>query len=146
MIEGLSVKPLKQISDGRGKVMHMLKADAPEAKPFGEIYFSSVNPGVVKAWKMHSKMTQHYAVPVGKIRLVVFDGRPSSRTKGNIETIDIGEDCYALVTIPPLVWYGFKGTSAVPSLIANFTDLMHDPGEVERADIKDSRIPYDWDK
>src|SRR5690349_19661138 len=57
MIPGVVVSPLKQIPDERGMVMHMLKrTDAPFAG-FGEIYFSIVNPGAVKAWKKHLQMT-----------------------------------------------------------------------------------------
>ncbi|MEW6007266.1 MAG: dTDP-4-dehydrorhamnose 3,5-epimerase family protein [bacterium] len=144
MIEELIVEPLKQIVDERGKVMHMLRRDSPFFTNFGEIYFSVVNPSVVKAWKKHLKMTQHFAVPIGKIKLVVYDTRIGSLTYGNIEILEVGEDNYCLIKIPPLVWYGFKGVSSTPALIANCTDLPHDLSEVEHLDYLDKRIPYDW--
>ena len=144
MIEGVVVKKLTQIVDERGKVMHMLRADWPIFSKFGEVYFSVVNPGVVKAWKKHYKMIQHFAVPVGNIRLVIYDDRKDSPTYGKIDILEIGEDNYCLVKIPPLVWYGFKGISSSPSLIANCTDMPHDPEEVERLDIFSEKIPYRW--
>ncbi len=145
MIEGVIVEPLKQICDERGKVMHMLRADSPLFAVFGEIYFSVVNPGVVKAWKRHLEMTQNFAVPVGKIRLVIYDNREFSSTNKKIETLEIGENNYALVRIPPLLWYGFQGISRVPALIANCTDMPHNPDEVERLDVSDKQIPYNWE-
>lgn len=144
MIEGVSIQQLKQIVDERGKVMHMLRADSPLFEKFGEIYFSVVNPGIVKAWKKHLRMTQHFAVPVGMIKLVIYDDCENSASYGKVEDFDIGEDNYCLVKIPPLVWYGFKGISSIPALIANCTDMPHNPNESERLDLNDGQIPYDW--
>ncbi len=144
MIDGLSIKQLKIIPDERGSVMHMLRSDDPLFSQFGEIYFSFVNPGIIKAWKKHKKMTQHFAVPKGKIRLVVYDDRTKSESYKNIEIIDIGENNYCLVKIPPLVWYGFKGISPEPAIIANCTDIPHEPKEQIKLDVHTNRIPYNW--
>ncbi|OGS24479.1 MAG: dTDP-4-dehydrorhamnose 3,5-epimerase [Elusimicrobia bacterium RIFOXYB2_FULL_50_12] len=144
MINGIIVSPLEQIVDERGKVMHMLRSDSPLFINFGEIYFSLINPGAVKAWKRHLKMTQHFAVPIGKIKLVFFDQRPNSPTSGAIDIMEIGGDNYCLVKVPPMIWYGFSGIASIPSLIANCTDMAHDPAETERADINAPFIPYKW--
>lgn len=145
MIEDVVIQKLKQIIDERGKVMHMLRADSHFFIEFGEIYFSVVNSGAVKAWKRHLKMTQHFAVPVGKINLVLYDDRTDSTSYGRVEVIEIGENDYCLVKIPPLIWYGFKGISVVPALIANVTDKPHNPDELERMDSSNDYIPYNWD-
>ena len=109
MIDGVVISPRRQIVDERGKVMHMLKKTDPEFNEFGEIYFSFVFPGVVKAWHLHERMIINYSVPVGRIKLVLFDSRSDSPTKGELQEIYLGEDQHCLVTIPPLVWNGFKG-------------------------------------
>jgi len=80
MIEGVVVKPLRRLADERGCIMHMLKRDDPVFEEFGEIYFSCVYPGVIKGWHLHHRMTLNYAVPVGMIKLVLFDGREGSTT------------------------------------------------------------------
>lgn len=144
VIEGVVVAPLRRIVDERGSVMHMLRADSALFSRFGEVYFSSVLPGAVKAWKRHKLMTQHFAVPVGTIRLVLQDDRGDSATSGVLQVLEIGEENYSLVIIPPLVWYGFQCISSIPALIANLTDLPHDPDEIERLGQSDSRIPYQW--
>lgn len=144
MIEGVIIQPLKQIPDERGKVMHMLRVDSPLFSKFGEIYFSVVNPGVVKAWKRHKLMTLHYAVPIGNIKVVIYDDRKNSKTRGEVQEVFMGEDNYCLLVIPPMLWSGFMGMSPYPSLIANYTDLPHDPSEVERSEAFDKTIPYDW--
>ena len=144
MIDGVVITALRQIVDERGKVMRMLRADDTDFEGFGEIYFSVVNPGVVKAWKKHHRMIQRFAVPVGKIKLVIYDDRQYSPTVGKFQTVEMGEDNYCLVRIPPQVFYGFQGISSSAALIANCTDRGHDPQEIERREPFDERFPYRW--
>ncbi len=143
MIEGVNIVPLRQILDERGKIMHMLRADAPHFHEFGEIYFSFVHQGAIKGWHLHRKMTLNYAVPLGKIKLVLFDDREGSSTKGKLMELFLGPENYQLVTIPPMIWNGFKGV-APESMVANCATLPHNPDEIKRMDPLSSRIPYEW--
>jgi len=144
MIDGVIISPRKQIVDERGKVMHMLKSTDSEFNEFGEIYFSFIFPGVVKAWHLHERMIINYSVPIGRIKLVLFDSRSDSPTKGELQEIYLGEDQHCLVTIPPLVWNGFKGLGTATSLVANCSSIPHDPLEISRLDPHESFIDYDW--
>ncbi len=145
MIEGVVIRPLRQIPDERGKIMHMIRNDDPEFLGFGEIYFSCVYPGVIKGWHIHKKMTLNYAVPFGMIKLVLFDDRPSSGTCGEVQEIFLGPDNYCLVQIPPYVWNGFKGVGITPSIVANCSTIPHDATEIERKSPDDPVIPYKWE-
>lgn len=144
MIEGIRIIPLRQIPDERGTVMHMLRADDPHFDRFGEIYFSTVYQGVVKGWHLHERMTINYAVPVGAIKLVLFDDRDGSPTRGELQEVFLGDGNYALVTVPPFVWNGFKGIAAPYSVVANCATIPHDPTEIRRMDPFGSKIKYDW--
>jgi len=145
MIDGVIISPLKQILDERGKVMHMLRDDSEGFVGFGEIYFSVIYPGVVKGWHMHKTMTLNYAVPHGNVKVVLYDDRQGSSTKGEVEEIFLGPDNYCRVTVPPMIWNGFKGVGDETSIVANCASIAHnDPGEHERMDPFDPYIPYDW--
>jgi len=144
MIDGVIVTPLRQISDERGKVMHMLRADSPVFRQFGEIYFSCIYPGAIKAWHIHRGMTLNYAVPCGKIKFVLYDDRPASSTRGQVQELFLSPDNYILVTVPPMVWNGFKGLGNDMAIVANCASIPHDPGEISRRDPFDPSIPYDW--
>ena len=145
MIEGVVIRPLKQIPDERGKVMHMLRATDPHFVGFGEIYFSVVYPGVIKGWHLHSRMVINYAVPSGRIKLVLFDGREGSKTHRELQEVFLGDDFYALVQVPPGVWNGFKGIGTTPAVVANCASIVHDPDEITRMDpLRNDVIPYDW--
>lgn len=143
-IDGLRVSPLRRIPDERGAIMHMLRSDSDGFERFGEIYFSLVYPGVVKGWHQHLQMTLNYAVPVGMIKLVCYDDREGSPTRGNVAEMFVGELSYCLVTIPPLVWNGFKGIGTRPALVANCSTIPHDPDEILRMDPFTPDVPYDW--
>ena len=144
-IHDLKIIQLQVLEDDRGAVLHMIRKDSKEFERFGEIYFSEVLPGVVKAWKNNSALTQMISVPRGKIRLVIYDDRPNSKSNGELQIIDLGRpDSYKLVRIPPNLWYGFKCTSDEVALIANCTDDMHSPKNSLTRSIGDSSIPYSW--
>ncbi len=142
-VDGALTVELRQIPTPGGPVLHMLRADSPMFKGFGEVYFSEVEPGAVKAWKFHKRMTQHFAAPVGRIKVVLYDDREGSPTRGAVAEVELGRpDAYNLLRIPPRVWYGFTCTGGAPALVCNVADLPHDPEESVRAEVDDPRIPY----
>ena len=144
-IHGLIVTPLREISDGRGSVLHLLRSDDPAFIGFGECYCSETFPGSVKAWKRHTRQTQNLAVPAGRLRLVVFDNRPDSPTHGALAEFELGRpDNYVRISIPPMLWYGFSALGTSPALIVNCADQPHDPQESERIAEDDASIPYCW--
>ena len=145
MIDGIVVKPLRRIADERGFIMHMLRADDPDFQAFGEIYFSTIYPGVIKGWHLHKEMTLNYAVVVGMIKLALFDDRENSPTRGEVQELFIGRENYQLVKIPPNVWNGFKGIGTQMAVVANCSTIPHDPNEIVRKSPFDPSIPYDWD-
>jgi len=144
MIDGVIITPLKQFFDERGKVMHMLREDSPAFSRFGEIYFSCTHLGVVKAWHLHKEMTLNYAVIHGEIKFVLFDDRPDSKTNGEIQEFFISPENYMLVTVPPMVWNGFKSVGSTSSIVANCSTLPHSPEELVRKPPDDPDIPYKW--
>ena len=144
MIDGVLVVPLKRVPDERGTVLHMLKRTDPHFIEFGEIYFSTIYPGVVKGWHKHAEMTLNYACIHGRVKLVLFDDREGSPTKGELMEVFLGPDGYSLVQIPPGVWNGFKGMGSEMAIVANCCTHPHDPSRSIRLDPFDNDIPYDW--
>ena len=145
MIKGVVIKSLKKIPDERGTIMHMLRADDPEFEGFGEIYFSTIYPGVIKGWHIHKEMILNYSVVEGMIKLVLYDERDNSPTRGEIQEIFLGQDNYALVKIPPMIWNGFKGIGTTRAIVANLASIPHRSDEIERMDPFSPHIPYTWE-
>lgn len=145
MIDGVKITPLRQIPDERGKIMHMMRNDSELFTGFGEIYFSCVYPGAIKGWHIHKEMILNYAVPHGKIKFVLYDDRENSPTRGELQEIFLGVDNYCLVTVPPMVWNGFKGIGTDMAIVANCSSIPHSPDEIMRMDPFDKKIPYNWE-
>ena len=144
-IDGVILTELKIIKDDRGAVLHMLRNDSPLFKKFGEVYFSRVLPKKVKAWKLHKKMTQNFAVPEGIMKIVLYDNRPKSKTRGFLQEVILSQKNYKLLTIPPLVWYGFSAIGNRSALLVNCANMPHNPKESEKLPILNKKIPYKWE-
>ena len=145
MIHGVKITPKKQISDERGKIMHMLRNDDHLFNKFGEIYFSCIYPNKIKAWHLHKEMTLNYSLVYGKIKLVLFDDRKLSKTYKKIQEIILSNDNYCIVTVPPMIWNGFKCLSSETAILANCSDIPHEPGEIKRKSFDDKYISYTWE-
>ena len=146
MIDGVALHKLRQFIDERGRTMHMLRNDDAHFRAFGEIYFSGVHHGMVKGWYRHREKTLNYAVPTGAVRVVIYDDRAGSPTRGRLDEYRLGEGeaDYALLTIPPHLWYGLQGLAPGNSIVANCSDLPNDPAESDRKPADSADVPYTW--
>ena len=136
-LDAIVITPLARIATAGGDVLHVLKKSDACYAGFGEVYFSCVDAGSVKAWKRHTRMTMNVVVPVGQVRFVFcLDGTYKFRIE------DIGVGRYVRITVPPGIWFGFQGLATPQSLVLNLANILHDSNEVERLALPD--INYDW--
>ena len=144
-IHDVIISPLNIIDNDNGPILHMMRSNSSIFENFGESYFSELFPNKVKAWKYHKTQTQNLSIPVGYVRLVIYDNRVSSPTKNNVMIIDSGrENNYSLIKIPKNLWYGFKNLSKYKSIISNITDIPHDKEESISLEYETVLIPYKW--
>jgi dTDP-4-dehydrorhamnose 3,5-epimerase len=146
MIQGVKVKELKVITDERGRLMEIMRADDTIFEKFGQTYMTTAFPGVVKAWHYHKKQDDNFTCVHGKMRLALYDARKDSPTYGEINDFIISPDKPKLVHIPKMVYHGFKCVSDCEALVINTVTVLYDyknPDEY-RLDAFDNKIPYDW--
>jgi len=146
LIKGVKVKKLKVIPDERGRLMEMLRADDADFIKFGQIYLTTGYPGVVKAWHYHKKQTDNFVVVRGMMKVVLYDGREDSPTKGKINEFFMGEHNPLLLQIPPYVCHGFKAIGKDEAYLVNITTEVYNYQEPDefRIDPYFNDIPYDW--
>lgn len=144
-IQGIKVKTLKIIPNVKGDVLHMLRNDDSDFTSFGECYFSEVIPFNIKGWKKHTTQNQNISVPVGLLKIVLFDDRKESKTFKKIDEIFLGRpDFYFRVSIPPGIFYSFKCISENAALIVNCSDIPHNYEESVTLELSNPYIPYNW--
>lgn len=135
-VNQIMITPLKRIQVAGGDVLHGMKCSDPGYDDFGEAYFSMVEVGAIKAWKRHLRMTLNFVVPLGTVFFAFID------EKGLIRTELAGDERYVRLTVPPGIWFGFKGFGNKDSMVLNIASVPHDPGEVERRPRAD--FDYVW--
>jgi dTDP-4-dehydrorhamnose 3,5-epimerase len=143
-LEGVVLTMPPTFTDDRGTVMRMVRRTDRHFQGFGEIYFSSVLPGVVKAWKKHRSLVAIYACMSGRVRMVLYDARPDSHSFGEVREVDMGPEDYLVLVVPPGIWNGFMGLGDRESVVANCASEPYDPAEFERLEPDTPSIPYRW--
>jgi len=146
MIEGVKTKKLKVIPDERGRLMEMLRSDDELFITFGQVYLTTAYPGVVKGWHYHKKQTDNMVVAKGMMKIVLYDAREESATKGEVNEFFMGIHNTILLQIPPFVFHGFKCIGEEEAMVINCpteTFNYEDPDEF-RVDPHENDIPYDW--
>ena len=146
MIQDVVVKPLRVIPDDRGYLMEMLRCDDPFFERFGQSYLTCANPAVVKGWHYHRVQVDHFVCVSGLAKVVLYDRREASPTRGELQEFFMGALNPILLRIPPLVLHGFTAVGRDPALIINFPSDPYDyqhPDEF-RVAWNSPEVPYDW--
>jgi len=148
LIEGVMLKNLKVIPDERGRLMEILRSDDEIFKKFGQVYMTTAYPGVVKAWHYHKLQDDHFAVVSGMMKVVLYDPRAKSKTKGEVNEFIIGDHNPMLIKIPRFVYHGFKCISETEAIVVNVPTEVYNyktPDEY-RLEPHTTEIPYDWSR
>ena len=137
-LDDILVTPLKRIPTIGGDVLHALKNSDIGFNGFGEVYFSWVEEGAIKAWKCHKSMILNLVVPMGEVKFAFH----LTNQKNCFRTEKIGGERYLRLTLPPGIWFGFQGIAPGHSLIMSLADMAHEPDEVLRKAT--SEIDFNW--
>jgi dTDP-4-dehydrorhamnose 3,5-epimerase len=148
MINGVKIKKLKVIPDERGRLMEIFRNDDEYFKQFGQVYMTTAYPGVVKGWHYHKRQFDNMAVVKGMMKIVLYDGRENSETRGEVNEFFVGEFNPILVHIPPYVYHGFKCISSEEAIVVNTPTEVYDYKEPDefRVHPHENDIPYDWNR
>ena len=143
MIDGVKVKKLKENVDKRGKLMEIFRVSDNNIIP-QQVYLTTAYEGVVKDkdnFHMHKSQTDNMCCIKGKIKLVIVDIREDSKTKGEINEFEIGEDNFAVITIPKGLLHAFKSLKG-ESYIINCIDHEYDRSNPDEIRVKNEY--YKW--
>ena len=128
----------KKIINRKGNILRIIKKDSKGYKGFGEAYFTWINPGKIKGWKKHDKMILNLVVPLGKVKFVFF-----SEINETFRSFIIGENNYYRLTVPPKIWFAFKGISKTKSLVLNFANISHKSDTIKKMSL--NKIKFNWE-
>ncbi|HDL09885.1 MAG TPA: dTDP-4-dehydrorhamnose 3,5-epimerase [Candidatus Omnitrophica bacterium] len=148
MIVGVKVKELKFYLDDRGRLLEILRADDKLFKKFGQVYITTIYPGIIKAWHLHKKQTDNLCCIKGNVKLVLYDNRKNSRSFSQIMEFAMGEARPMIVQVPPGVYHGIKCIGNEEAIVLNVPDYPynHKKPDEYRLDPYSKEIAYDWSR
>ena len=148
MIEGVVTKRLRLIPDERGRLMEILRCDDELFVRFGQVYLTTTYPQVVKAWHFHKKQDDFITCVKGALKLVLFDDREDSPTRGQVNEFFIGDHNPMLVKVPKMIYHGWKCVGLDEALVVNVPTEPYDRTEPDeyRIDPHINEIPYSWER
>jgi dTDP-4-dehydrorhamnose 3,5-epimerase len=148
LIDGVIVQQLKVVPDERGRLMEIMRKDDDFFTGFGQVYVSTVYPGVVKAWHYHRVQEDRFTCVRGLVKAVLYDDREGSPTRGALNQFYLGEHRPLLIVIPAGVYHGWKCVGEYEAYVINIPSEPYDyknPDEY-RVDPHSGEIPYDWSR
>ena len=142
IIQGILFSPVKKINHENGDLFHIIRNFDEGYNGFGEAYISTIKYNKIKAWKRHFQMTANMVVPHGRVKMIIFDDRPQSITKGIFNEFILSNDNYFRLTIPPNLLYGFMGLDRNVNMIINVANISHNPKE--QINYSKDYLKYNW--
>lgn len=146
-IEGVNVRELRWIPDGRGSILECFRESWGVHDGCRQVYLSETLPGVVKAFHSHRVQTDVFTCIVGRVLLVLVDVRVGSPTYGTLAEYALAADRGPrAVSIPPGVVHGWKAISETPAIVLNAVSREYDGTDEYRrpADSPGEGLSYDW--
>ena len=141
LIDGVMVKDIKVLVDDRGILAEIVRADDPIYHGrFGQMYYATTNPGVVKAWHYHEVHTDILYCIAGTAKMCLYDNRDGSPTKGVTNVFVMNEFNHIAVRIPPGVLHGQTALGTVPCVVLNLQSHLYDPADEFKLDPFDPRF------
>ena len=141
MTNKIKVIENKIINHKDGNILKGINHDDDDFDRFGELYFSYIKLNAIKAWKKHNQMKMNLFVPFGKVKFVFF-----SKNFVKLKELIVDGKNNNRITVRPKIWYGFKGLFHEQSLVVNLANISHSDFEMERLEINNEFIDYDWNK
>ena len=143
MIEKLEIIEFDIIKNNNGSIIPLHKRNQL-MKGFGEVYFSTIHPNVVKAWHLHKKMTVLYSVIYGEILCVFCNKNESKKKQLFVKKINTNSKKRIIIKVPPNIWVGFKCVGLKTAIIANITNIPYAQDKPVRLETVSSNINYNW--
>ncbi|HEX7808930.1 MAG TPA: dTDP-4-dehydrorhamnose 3,5-epimerase [Thermoanaerobaculia bacterium] len=146
-LEGVVTREVLHVPRDHGIITETYRPEwDPTGLPIVHVYQSRLFPGAIGAWSCHAKHTDRLFVNQGHLKIVLFDGRDTSSTFGQIREHFVGDARPTFVVLPPGVWHGLQNLGASDALVLNYPTHAYDYEDPDhwRLPLDTDQIPYTW--
>jgi dTDP-4-dehydrorhamnose 3,5-epimerase len=146
-IEGISIREVRHVPRDHGVITEIFRPEwDPTGLPVVHIYQSRLFAGALGAWSCHKRTTDRLFVNQGQLKVVLYDDRDGSRTKGAIMQLIAGDARPCLIVLPPGIWHGLQNVGNSDALVINCPSRPYDYKDPDhyRLPFDTAEIPYRW--
>jgi dTDP-4-dehydrorhamnose 3,5-epimerase len=127
LIEGVQLREVRNVPKASGYLTEVYRRDWDiDTEPVDQVFQVVLLPGRISAWHAHERTLDRLFAIEGLVRIVLFDARSGSPTKGLLNEFRFGEHRPALVAVPPRVWHGVQNIGDRPARLLNVVDRAYD--------------------
>lgn len=136
-IEGVTIESLVRHADDRGDLVELLSTRNGPITEFKHSYCVTATPMSVRAWLYHKIQVDRLNFINGLFRIVLFDIRDDSPTKGNVMDFTAGHDDPIRLIIPTWVVHGVCNIGSGNAYFINMPTEVYDLKDPDKY-----RLPY----
>ena len=133
-IEGVCVRPAITHPDERGSVCEIV-SEGWDDNPIVHVYEITIRPGVVKGWVKHELQDDRLFTAAGSMRIVLYDDREGSPTRGLVTQNCFDDHSRALLTIPAGVWHAVENVGISDAQLVNSPTRTYNHEEPDKWDL-----------
>lgn len=145
LIDGVRVREVKNVPKDTGVLVEIYRRDwRLDEGGVDQVFQVTLFPGAFSAWHTHRVTTDRLFANHGQLKIVLYDERPESPTRGRINEFRFGTARPALVVVPPGVWHGVQNLGHEVASVLNVVDRAYayeDPDHW-RLPADTAQIPY----
>ena len=142
LIGGVVIKDISIYVDDRGIVAEIVREDDEIYHGrFGQVYYATCNPGIVKAWHYHKIHSDILYNIHGSTKLCLYDNRENSSTYGITNVFVMNQFNHIAVRVPPGVLHGQMCLGNESAILLNVQSHVYDPADEFKIDPFDERFP-----
>ena len=146
-IAGVTVRLATTQFDERGEVCEIYDpAWGLLPDPLVYVYTSLIRPGRVKGWVYHERQFDRLFILSGFLKIVLYDIREESATRGMVNEIHLTERNRALIVIPPFVVHGVQNVGGIDGVFVNMPSRPYDHANPDKFRVERADVPYSFDK
>lgn len=140
-LHGVVVHDMRNIVTRNSLTTEAYRNDWPGvATPLAQALVVTMRPGAVSAWHLHQVQRDQFFVVAGALKLVFYDDREDSPTRGRVDELFLDRSRPCLVGLPPGIWHGVATLGGSEATFLNLQDRLFD-----HADPDFWRLPPDSD-
>lgn len=145
LIDGVQLHEMQNIITRNGITTEVARPDWDIGRlAINHMIHVSLRAHAISAWHCHHLQNDRIFVTEGTLRIVLFDDRDGSPTKGKLDVFHLSRMRPTTLLIPPFVWHGIQNLENQASSFVNFFDraYCHENPDEWRLPADTDAIPY----